>query len=873
MRPIWQASTIHTLVAILFVVGVIKGLLLSTHLPQPKTRDAPVTDFSEQRASDILNDGFSKARAVGTPGWLDALNRLRVHCDAVQRLNRQAGKPMNVSVIESSYGTHSFMLSGLGDLSTAHTGVTNLELHLTPWETERSNSGTKDAILINAHFDSVPNAPGAADCGHCVASSIELAHALVQRCALLEECPDVPVVFLFNGAEELLLLGADAFIKRNPSMQIGAFVNIEATGSGGRPYLFQERGTFPLLHYFRQAPYALGSTIAEELYRYKVFPALTDFQILSQKAPGIDIALVQTGSTYHTREDKRSRLETGCMQALGDNLLALTYSLASTVAAASQDSSIPDAGFEKRLVLATEGALLEEDRSIPDSNKKQSSISSTEPTRYAFSEVLGGKIFLRCSEPMLRHLSQVPLILVGLAATNRMIPPDTLKHALYSAWRIMLMWITSAASAAAFAITRIMVIPNTTPMVWYAHPQRALMLFAFFSLGVMLLALPSSFNAKSCAMGVTLVLGTLSLVCCGFLGLLSAGAFLLIAGGAALSWIAYEVDWSKHGGYAKLIAVASSYIPAVFTCTSAYLLFTFFLDKVGMMGSSASHEWLHDAGVAIMTATLLWLCVTSSVHAIGAQSMTRSVKALIAAMLISSSIATSIALQKSNAYSFEKPKRLLLLRQHNLTEAQSRRGATLVLAGIDGQHVNTFMNVSSHMPSGLERMAYKQGVQLLGALEPAAALFGDVHAFSNAPACRSQPKIKDANVNGVGRLKRISVAASSPFSMVLVVHGDIASWSLGEPPHIQQWNRKSSKKSIAHIHVVQPNAWTSMSLFNRYQWTVDVSGMTNGSTLAIDVHVKHLRQLSSYLQGVKEMMPDSSDVSIVDAYTKHIVMP
>jgi len=58
------------------------------------------------------------------------------------------------------------------------------------------------SLLVNGHFDSPLGSPGAADCGSCVASMLELSRLIIDSGWV----PPRPVIFLFNGAEELFLL-------------------------------------------------------------------------------------------------------------------------------------------------------------------------------------------------------------------------------------------------------------------------------------------------------------------------------------------------------------------------------------------------------------------------------------------------------------------------------------------------------------------------------------------------------------------------------------------------------------------------------------------------------------------------------------------
>jgi len=65
-------------------------------------------------------------------------------------------------------------------------------------------------LLLVSHYDSTPTGPGASDDGIGVASMIEVA-ALMRGQALKR-----PVTFLFDEGEEAGLIGARAFLERDP---------------------------------------------------------------------------------------------------------------------------------------------------------------------------------------------------------------------------------------------------------------------------------------------------------------------------------------------------------------------------------------------------------------------------------------------------------------------------------------------------------------------------------------------------------------------------------------------------------------------------------------------------------------------------------
>ena len=68
------------------------------------------------------------------------------------------------------------------------------------------------AILVNCHFDSVPQGPGASDDGASCAISLEIIRVILNS-------PKIQlhndVIFLFNGAEESILIASHGFITQH----------------------------------------------------------------------------------------------------------------------------------------------------------------------------------------------------------------------------------------------------------------------------------------------------------------------------------------------------------------------------------------------------------------------------------------------------------------------------------------------------------------------------------------------------------------------------------------------------------------------------------------------------------------------------------
>lgn len=196
------------------------------------------------------------------------------------------------------------------------------------------------AVLLMAHYDTVPHSPGAADDGLGVAVMLEISRALQG------DVRQRDVVFLFTDAEEAGLLGARAFFASHPlSSRVGTVINLEARGSSGRAVLFETGpGNAALLGTFaRLAPQPLGNSLTGFVYRY--MPNGTDFTVPAQKGiPGLNFAIIGSQIDYHAATASVANLDPGSVQHMGAQVLPLVRRLASsaTLPTATHDAIYSD---------------------------------------------------------------------------------------------------------------------------------------------------------------------------------------------------------------------------------------------------------------------------------------------------------------------------------------------------------------------------------------------------------------------------------------------------------------------------------------------------------------------------------------------------
>ncbi|KAJ8759086.1 hypothetical protein K2173_003324 [Erythroxylum novogranatense] len=303
----------------MFFLTIMYGLLAALtyfviHIKfvKPLGIDAPVDRFSEARAVEHVHVLTEDGRQEGRPGLKKAALYIKSQLESIKE---RAGPDIRIE-IEENYVNGSFNMMFLGhSISLGYRNHVNIVMRISSADSREIDP----SVLINAHFDSPPGSPGAGDCGSCVASLLEVARVMVDS----KWIPPKPVIFLFNGAEELFMLGTHGFMTTHRWRDsIGASINVEASGTGGPDLVCQSGpGIWPSLIYAQSAIYPMASSAAQDVF--PLIPGDTDFRIFSQDfehIPSLDIIFLLGGYYYHTSFDTVDKLLPGSMQARGENL-------------------------------------------------------------------------------------------------------------------------------------------------------------------------------------------------------------------------------------------------------------------------------------------------------------------------------------------------------------------------------------------------------------------------------------------------------------------------------------------------------------------------------------------------------------------------
>lgn len=280
---------------------LLAATLVAYREPTPLGPDAPPGVFSAYRAKAILQDLVGN----GVPHPIGSAADAQVREAIVKRLSALGYSPELQSGFVCNEGVCGNPINIVAKLG--------------------GSSDDKDAVLLAAHYDSVPAGPGASDDGVAVAAVLEIARILAAR-----PPPPHPIVLLLTDGEEAGLLGALLFVREHPlSKQVKAAVNMDARGTSG-PSLMFETGTANTW-LMRLYGSAIARPFTNSLYYvvYKLLPNDTDFTAFKKAAyQGFNFAFIGNVGRYHTPLDNVANASAGSIQHQGDNALATLSALA-----------------------------------------------------------------------------------------------------------------------------------------------------------------------------------------------------------------------------------------------------------------------------------------------------------------------------------------------------------------------------------------------------------------------------------------------------------------------------------------------------------------------------------------------------------------
>ena len=292
----WGLPAALVLLALVLVLAHFR-----TRPPAPKPVDVPAGEFSAGRAQEVLKtllgDGAPRPPAARPTRGPGSGSSPTCAGSATRRRCRQ-----------------SFACERFGNCAQVVNVVARLE-----------GREPGKAILLAAHYDSVPAGPGVGDDLAGVATVLEVARILKTG-----PPPKNPVIFLLDDGEELGLLGAEAFAESPAASEVGAVVNLEGRGNAGpEPDVRdQRRGRLDGLP-LRRPGEPPGHQLALRPPSTSYMPNDTDLTVFKRRGvPGLNFAFIGNPTALplvagHLREPLA-----GSLQHHGDNALAAVRGLA-----------------------------------------------------------------------------------------------------------------------------------------------------------------------------------------------------------------------------------------------------------------------------------------------------------------------------------------------------------------------------------------------------------------------------------------------------------------------------------------------------------------------------------------------------------------
>jgi hypothetical protein len=181
-----------------------------------------------------------------------------------------------------------------------------------------------EALLLSAHYDSVPNAPGAGDNGAAVAALLEVAR-IASRSGPLEH----DVIFAFVDGEEDLLLGSNQLCASEAGAaslrsRVRLVGNFDARGSRGAVTLIS--ATSGSAGAIAELSGALEHPVLSSFYPSvaRVLPNATDAEVYERCGlETLSFAFAGGFENYHQGSDTPAHLDDGSLQHHGDYAMAL----------------------------------------------------------------------------------------------------------------------------------------------------------------------------------------------------------------------------------------------------------------------------------------------------------------------------------------------------------------------------------------------------------------------------------------------------------------------------------------------------------------------------------------------------------------------
>jgi hypothetical protein len=302
MSKISSQTKLQIIVVILVIAAAILVGMTSLSQPAIMPASAPAEAFSAERAMVHTEIITQEPHPVGSPEIEEVRDYIVAELEAM-------GLSPEIQQATSMVDLRGDVIAG-----TVYNVIAQIP---------GTNPG--QAIALNAHYDTMPQTPGASDCGSCVATLLETARALMASPSLQND-----VILVFADAEEYGPgLGSAAFVEQHAlADDVGVLLNFEGVGTTGPSLIFRTSNDSGWLvrELVQATSLPVGQSWLHEILG--MTPIGTDLiRYRDAGIDGIDFAYLTEGSAYHTMLDNPETIDARAIQHNGDYALSLTHHL------------------------------------------------------------------------------------------------------------------------------------------------------------------------------------------------------------------------------------------------------------------------------------------------------------------------------------------------------------------------------------------------------------------------------------------------------------------------------------------------------------------------------------------------------------------
>lgn len=246
-------------------------MIRNGRLPKPEKYQPTTTlPFDLNNTLRHISHLAKRPRFTGSRALEDGMHYIMQELRQVAPIAKQNNLHLDLELTSSDPGSYVMHLGKYAKILNSYDKIFNVIARLRPAQLPYHTS--VKPLLINTHVDSAVSSPGVSD----ILSGVGIAMELIRCISVLPPSVNAlqrPIIFLFNGAEELGLVGAHAFVTQHAwGRSPAAFINIESIGAGNAYHLFRVGPNNPWLgHAFARAvSYPTGSVAATDIFNTKV---------------------------------------------------------------------------------------------------------------------------------------------------------------------------------------------------------------------------------------------------------------------------------------------------------------------------------------------------------------------------------------------------------------------------------------------------------------------------------------------------------------------------------------------------------------------------------------------------------------------------